>query len=935
MHFAFTAEQEEMRRGARRFLDGQAPLKRVREVMATTAGYDAALWRRIGAELGWPMLIVPERYGGAGQTHVEMVGLMEEMGRALFCGPFFSSVCLAINALLEGGNEAQKENYLPGLASGQTIGTLALLEASGRWDAEGVAATWRRDGTEYVLHGAKQFVTDGHIADWILVAAREAGSRREAGIALFWIDAKAAGMVRRLLPTMDQTRRLAEVRLDGVRASRELLVGEEGGGWRVIRGTLDRAAAALAAEQVGGAQRCLDMAVEHAKVRVQFGKPIGSFQAIKHTCANLLVLVESARSAAYYAGWCATHSLEELPAAAALAKATASEAFYQCAADNIQVHGGMGFTWEHDAHLFFKRARAGVHLLGDPASHRERYGEEQGWPSASGQAIAVTTIPRLLFEAAERFGTSCAISPVGDEPTCTFEELAAAALDVCRALMASGIERGDRVAIWALNSRAWVVWALGVHCAGGVLLPLNTRFKGAEAGYILRTSGAKMLFVGSSTGKTDLVALLQGVEGGYFEGRPVKGLPDLRILVVETAVAGSGADSHASDVANGRWSLAELLARSGERTEEEARQRALSVAGSDLSDLMFTSGTTGHPKGVMSTHAQTLENFRTWSEVVGLRAGDRYLIVNPFFHTFGYKAGWLACLVTGATNVPVPVFDAERVMQIIERERVTVLPGPPTLYHSLLNHPARARHDLSSLRLAVTGAATIPVELIRRMRDELRFETVLTAYGLTECCGVATMCRRGDDPETIANTSGRAIPGTEVKVVDSGGAEARRGDPGEVVIRGYNVMKGYWQDPAQTATVIDADGWLRTGNIGVMDERGNLRITDRTRDMFIVGGFNAYPAEIENLFSRNPKIAQVAVIGVPDERLGEVGMAFVIPRPGATLTESELIEWARQEMANYKAPRYVEIVDSLPLNATGKVMKFKLRELAAKRLRSD
>jgi HIP---CoA ligase len=332
----------------------------------------------------------------------------------------------------------------------------------------------------------------------------------------------------------------------------------------------------------------------------------------------------------------------------------------------------------------------------------------------------------------------------------------------------------------------------------------------------------------------------------------------------------------------------------------------------------------------MLTHAQTLRAYRDWSEVVGLRDRDRYLIVNPFFHAFGYKAGWLASLMMGATVLPQAVFDAEQVLARVPRDRITVLPGPPTLYQTILNHPGRSEHDLSSLRLSVTGAAPTPVELILRMREELTFETIITGYGLTETCGIATMCRYDDDPKTIATTSGRAIPGVDVRVVDEHGAEVARGEPGEVVIRGYNVMHGYLDEPEETAATIDDDGWLHTGDVGVMDDRRYLKITDRTKDMFIVGGFNAYPAEIENLRLRNESIAQVAVVGVPDDRMGEVGMAFVVLRPGAQATPEELIAWCGPEMANYKVPRHVEIVDGLPLNAMGKVLKYELRDRGAK-----
>jgi acyl-CoA synthetase (AMP-forming)/AMP-acid ligase II len=334
----------------------------------------------------------------------------------------------------------------------------------------------------------------------------------------------------------------------------------------------------------------------------------------------------------------------------------------------------------------------------------------------------------------------------------------------------------------------------------------------------------------------------------------------------------------------------------------------------------------------MLTHAATVRAYDAWSTVIGLRDTDRYLVVNPFFHSFGLNAGIVASLIKGATIIPHAVFDVDTVMARAAQERVSMLPGPPTVYQSILNHPRLAEFDMSSLRLAVTGAAAVPVEMIRRMRAELGFETIVTGYGLTEATGIATMCRHDDDPETIATTSGRAIPDVEVLIVDEKGNEVPRGEPGELVIRGYNVMQGYIHDPAATAETIDPDGWLHTGDVAVMDDRGYVRITDRTKDMFIVGGFNAYPAEIENMLNEHPSVAQVAVVGVPDTRMGEVGYAFVIPRGDATITSDELIGWSREKMANYKVPRYVEIVDALPLNASGKVLKYELRDRAASQL---
>jgi acyl-CoA synthetase (AMP-forming)/AMP-acid ligase II len=371
----------------------------------------------------------------------------------------------------------------------------------------------------------------------------------------------------------------------------------------------------------------------------------------------------------------------------------------------------------------------------------------------------------------------------------------------------------------------------------------------------------------------------------------------------------------------------EFLAGGDTVDQAEVDARIADGGPDDLSDLLFTSGTTGNPKGVMCTHGQTLRAFADWSDVVGLH-DDRYLIVNPFFHAFGYKAGIVACLMTGSTIIPVPVFDVPTVMEVAEREHVTMLPGPPAVYQTILNHPNLDTFDLSGLKRSVTGAAAIPVTLVEQMRDRLGFEVVVTGYGLTEACGIATMCRHDDDPVTIATTSGRAIPGIEVLVVDDDGNEVPRGQSGEIVVRGYNVMQGYFDEPEETAATLDAEGWLHTGDVGTMDERGYIKITDRKKDMFIVGGFNAYPAEIENLLLKHPDIAAVAVVGVPDDRLGEVGYAFVVPTAGSTPNSDSLRSWAREEMANFKVPRTFEIVDALPLNPAGKVLKYQLRERA-------
>ena len=523
------------------------------------------------------------------------------------------------------------------------------------------------------------------------------------------------------------------------------------------------------------------------------------------------------------------------------------------------------------------------------------------------------SIPGLVRTAAERYADAEAV--VEGRTRITYAELGARVERAAAACLAHGIRPGDRVGIWAPNTLDWIVSALGAVSAGAVLVPLNTRYKGAEAAGVLRRSGARLLFVTGTFLGTSYVASLRRAAGQGPGSGPLPGLPALERVVVLS-------DDAPADFLTWKDFLA-----SGEAVgTARVRARADAVDGSRPSDLIFTSGTTGRPKGAVITHAQTLRAYGIWSELAGLARGDRYLIVNPFFHTFGYKAGVIACLTRGATMIPQPVFNVNTVLANIAAERVSVLPGPPTLLQSLLDHPARDAHDLSALRLVVTGAAVVPLRLVERLRGELGVETVLTAYGLSEAGGVVTMCRRGDDPTVIASTSGRAIPGTEVRVVNSRGEPLEPGTPGEVLVRGFNVMTGYYEDEAATAEVLSEDGWLRTGDVGVLDAAGNLRITDRLKDMFIVGGFNAYPAEIEQLLGLHPDVADVAVIGVPDARLGEVGRAYVVRRPGALVTADDLIAWSRREMANYKVPRTVEFVAELPRNASGKVVKGALRD---------
>lgn len=502
------------------------------------------------------------------------------------------------------------------------------------------------------------------------------------------------------------------------------------------------------------------------------------------------------------------------------------------------------------------------------------------------------TLPAVLRAAATEAPEAEAL--VLGELRLTFAQLQARVTEFARAAIADGVRPGDRVAVWAPNTDRWVVAALGAVSAGAVLVPVNTRFKGEEARHVLASTASSVLIVDDTFLGAGRLATLEALDS----------LPDLRTVV----------RTDASD-----WE--DFLTRAANVPLADADAAALAVQPDDVSDIIFTSGTTGRPKGAMVTHGQSVRLFTDWARNVGLAAGDRMLVVSPFFHSFGYKAGVIACLVARATLLPVTVLDVERTLAVIQGERATVVPGAPTLYTTFLEHPSLSSFDLSSVRLAVTGASVVPTELIRRMRDELGFDSVLTAYGLTECCGYATGCRPGDADELVSLTSGRAVEGVEVVVADPGGKPAPLGEPGEVLVRGYNVMVGYWNDPEATAATIDADGWLHTGDVGVLDAGGNLRITDRLKDMYVVGGFNAYPAEVEQVLVRHPAVSEAAVLGVPDARLGEVGKAFVVARSGAVPTEDALIAWCRERLAGYKVPRTVVLTDALPRNATGKVDK--------------
>lgn len=519
------------------------------------------------------------------------------------------------------------------------------------------------------------------------------------------------------------------------------------------------------------------------------------------------------------------------------------------------------------------------------------------------------TIPAQLAAAAATFGSRDFL--VGEDGRrLSFAEAESAARAMARAFMAAGVSLGDRVAIWAPNSVEWVIACLGLQLAGAVMIPLNTRYKGEEAAYILERSRATVLCTVSGFLGNDYPGMLAAARGGPADGRPVAGLPHL-LRVVEL---------------NPR-PLQDFLATGATVSEAELDTRIARITPDSLCDILFTSGTTGLPKGAMFNHRQALGGVRSWNYSSRFRPGDRMVIVSPFFHSFGYRAGWVSCLVGGMTGYPVATLDSRALAELIVREAITLLPGPPAIFQALFEEPAA--RAITTLRVGNTGAANIPVSLLRDAREKLGIELVLTAYGLTESTAFTTVTSPEDDDETIAETVGRPYPGLVMKLVDADGRTVPDGEAGEICVKGFLVMQGYFEDPAATAEAIDADGWLHTGDVGVIGPNGSLRIVDRLKDIVIVGGFNVYPAEVENLLATAPGVAEATVVGMPDHRLGEVAVAFVVPAPGAKLDEAELTAWSREHMANFKVPRRFITVDALPRTPLGKVRRTELRDQAA------
>ena len=515
------------------------------------------------------------------------------------------------------------------------------------------------------------------------------------------------------------------------------------------------------------------------------------------------------------------------------------------------------------------------------------------------------TIPQMVRASAARFGDRDAV--IDGNTRWSFADVEHLMIAVARSLIAGGVEPGDRVAVWAPNSATWIAAGLGVLAAGAWLVPLNTRLKGEEAAFILDKTDARLLFAPHEFLGTDYVGSLRVAA------------PGLRALehTVDLPLPGE---------ATGRgWE--EFLALGDMVPPERAHAVLDGGRADDVSDVIFTSGTTGSPKGVMLRHGASLRGYEIFSIAFDLQEHDRYVVPTPFFHCFGYKAGWMIGLMKGAVTFPLAVFEADAVLDLIQSERITHMPGPPTMFSALLDHPRRDEYDLSTLRQAIVGAATIPAPLVRRMRDELGIGSILSAYGLTENHALVSLTAPEDPPDVVATTVGRVLTDVDLRVVDDDGHDVPTGAPGELWVRGPFLMTGYYEDADATSRAV-VDGWLHTGDVGVLGADGYLRITDRKKDMFIVGGFNVASAEVEKALCGMAGVAQVAVVGIPDDYFGEVGAAFVIPAPGVDLTPEAVSVYAREHLANFKVPRRVILVDELPTNATGKVLKNELRTRA-------
>ena len=533
--------------------------------------------------------------------------------------------------------------------------------------------------------------------------------------------------------------------------------------------------------------------------------------------------------------------------------------------------------------------------------------------------IEVSTLAGLIDRAAKKFGQSEAI--VHEGRRMNYEELHDRSQKLAKGLLKLGMTKGDKIAIWMGNCPEWEFCEYAIFKAGGVMIPLNTRFKLEELAYILGQSDATTLIMEESFLGIDFVDMINELLPRLSD-TPKGKLNSTEFPFLRQVICKSD-ETHA-----GIFRLEEILDLGDGVENDRLMERQRAIRTDDIVCIPYTSGTTGFPKGVMTSNGQYLKEVHDIAARMGIRPGDRFCTPTPFSFNFGNVFGPLMATMFGGCTVPLASFDPGKVLETIQDERCTNMMGTPTIYIEMLKHPEFQKCDLTSLRTGVIGAAPSPVKLIEDIIDKMGIKGLVAAYGMTENSGATTVSRVGSPSQVIATTVGEALPDVEIKIVDpETGNEMGRGEQGELCTRGYLVMKGYYKMPDETAKVIEPDGWFHTEDLGIITEEGNLKITGRLKDMFISGGTNVYPAEVENYLFKHPKVRQVSVVGIPDPKMGEACMAFIILNHGEKSSSEEIIEFCRGKIANYKIPRHVKFVEDFPQNAMGKVQKFKLVEI--------
>jgi fatty-acyl-CoA synthase len=539
------------------------------------------------------------------------------------------------------------------------------------------------------------------------------------------------------------------------------------------------------------------------------------------------------------------------------------------------------------------------------------------------------TMGRLLDDIAERYPGNEALIYHERGLRYTYREFNEVCRQVAKGLLKLGMRKGDNISIWAYNVPEWVVLQFASAKIGAILVTVNTSYKSAELEYILQQSDSSVLFMVKSFKDTDYVETVGEVVPELASSRAGQ-LNSAKLPFLKTVVF------IGDETPNGMLNFSRIIELGDDVSDQELATVEASLDRHETINMQYTSGTTGFPKGVMLTHYNIINNGFNIGECMKLTEKDRLCIPVPFFHCFGCVLGVMACVTHGTTMVPVEVFDPLKVLQTIEKEKCTAVHGVPTMFIAELEHPEFPKFDLSSLRTGIMAGSNCPIEVMKKVISQMHASEITIAYGQTESSPVITQTRTDDAIELRVATVGRALPDVEVKIVDiETGETLPPGKQGELCTRGYLVMKGYYKMPEETAKAIDADKWLHTGDLAIMDENGYCKITGRIKNMIIRGGENIYPREIEEFLYTHPKISDIQVYGVPDRKFGEQVMAAVILKKGVEMTEDEVRDFCRGRIANYKIPKYVKFVESYPMTASGKIQKFKMRDMAIKELQLE